>query len=75
MRLWDLATGTEERRFVKEAKPATKENNLGLQFFWRSSGNGAALSPDGRLLAAGGHGRKRSSLACRHRPGLPHAPT
>lgn len=53
LRLWDLATGTEVRRFSKEVKPTAMENGLGLLFFLRSSGNGAALSPDGRLLAAG----------------------
>lgn len=53
LRLWDVATGVEVRRFVKEAKASAGPNPFPFLALLRSAGDGAALAPDGRLLAAG----------------------
>jgi WD40 repeat protein len=50
LRLWDLATGAEVRRFVKTVKRTADGGQIALV---RSQGHGAALSPDGKVLAAG----------------------
>src|SRR5262249_53124273 len=52
LRLWDLATGAEVRRFIKPAKQ-TSDGGIGQIALLRSQGHGAALSPDGKILAAG----------------------
>ena len=52
LRLWDLASGAELRRFVKADR--TEGNNLtGFLVLFRSVSYGTALSPNGRMVAAG----------------------
>jgi len=52
LRLWDLATGAEVRRFIKPAN-RTGDGSIGQIALLRSQGHGAALSADGKILAAG----------------------
>ncbi|MBY0522324.1 MAG: hypothetical protein K2R98_02950 [Gemmataceae bacterium] len=54
LRLWDLSSGVEVRRFLKdEVKAKEDDNALGVLAILRSAANGAALAPNGKTLAAG----------------------
>lgn len=52
LRLWDLASGREVRRFAKPERPASA-GPQGFLLLFRSASYGTALSPNGRIVAAG----------------------